>query len=104
MGFPPIKVITAGLIDLTPGKEPGLYFRLRNWSFDMGQREGEPQLWRDDIVVAVRDFITKQCETILSERTKSQPKEAPILPISLSIEREAEMETFLLINRCQGNG
>lgn len=35
---------------------------------------------------------------------QSQPSESTAIPMPMQLEREAEMEAYLLINRCQGNG
>lgn len=92
----PIRVLEDGDIHVL-----GFGVMLSNdWRFDMGDRPS-PLSEKDKaeaIVVALNHVINKVSVSMGLVKTSSEP--APE-PVSLQAERDAEMQAYMLINRCQ---
>lgn len=83
--------------------QPDGFIRITNGLFDCeGQPPGGPQeMAQAALNLVLEKFLALPGVTI---PVRYQPSEPAAPPMPMQLEREAEMEAYLLINRCQGNG
>jgi septin family protein len=87
-------------------KKPGVVFingnriTISHFSFDTDGRSED--VTDEEIVECVRNYVATQFANALEEEVPTSEKRI-VAPVSMATEREAEMEAYLLINRCQGN-
>lgn len=82
--------------------DPDGTLHITGWSLT-----GDPGASRADIVVAVRARVNEimgRYPGVPPLTTTMLVDDVQVPPVATAAEREAEMETYLLINRCQGNG
>ena len=87
-------------------KKPGVVFingnriTISHFSFDTDGRSED--VTQDEITACARDYVMQQFAKVLGTSVPAI-EECSVSPVSMASEREAEMEAYLLINRCQGN-
>jgi hypothetical protein len=90
-----LKIIKPGVVFIN-----GNDITISHFHFDTSGLASE--VTKDQITACARDYVAQQFAKVLGAAAPAI-EECSVSPVTMSNEREAEMEAYLLINRCQGN-
>lgn len=76
-----------------------------HWGFSDTEGRTAAEIDVDEMCAAIRDYLIARIDKkIRDPRFRTVVRDVPEAPIGIRAEREAELETYMLINRCQGVG
>lgn len=76
-----------------------------HWGFRDTEGRAAAEIDIDEMCAAIRDYLVARIDKKISDpRFRIGFQGAPEAPISIRAERDAELEAYMLINRCQGVG